>query len=74
MREVGHFVDGRHMADEGLAQVALACHAFGGWKASGFGDLNQQWPDVIRFRTRTKTATFRRMSGIRDAPISRYRS
>jgi malonate-semialdehyde dehydrogenase (acetylating) / methylmalonate-semialdehyde dehydrogenase len=39
--------------------VPLAYHTFGGWKKSGFGDLNQHGPDSIRFYTRTKTVTSR---------------
>src|SRR6201999_2302484 len=29
--------------------VPVAYHTFGGWKRSGFGDLNQHGPDSIRF-------------------------
>ena len=29
--------------------VPIAYHTFGGWKRSGFGDLNQHGPDSIRF-------------------------
>jgi len=43
--------------------VPLAYHTFGGWKRSGFGDLNQHGPDSIRFYTRTKTVTSRWPSG-----------
>ena len=39
--------------------VPIAYHAFGGWKRSGFGDLNQHGPDSIRFYTKTKTVTQR---------------
>ncbi|GGK28878.1 putative methylmalonic acid semialdehyde dehydrogenase MmsA [Pilimelia terevasa] len=47
--------------------VPVAYHTFGGWKASGFGDLNQHGPDAIRFYTRTKTVTSRWPSrGVRD--------
>ena len=46
--------------------VPLAYHTFGGWKKSGFGDLNQHGPDAFRFYTRTKTVTSRWPSGIRD--------
>jgi malonate-semialdehyde dehydrogenase (acetylating)/methylmalonate-semialdehyde dehydrogenase len=46
--------------------VPLAYHTFGGWKASGFGDLNQHGPDSIRFYTKTKTVTSRWPSGIKD--------
>jgi malonate-semialdehyde dehydrogenase (acetylating) / methylmalonate-semialdehyde dehydrogenase len=46
--------------------VPLAYHTFGGWKASGFGDLNQHGPDSIRFYTKTKTVTSRWPSGTKD--------
>jgi malonate-semialdehyde dehydrogenase (acetylating)/methylmalonate-semialdehyde dehydrogenase len=39
--------------------VPIAYHTFGGWKRSGFGDLNQHGPDSIRFYTKTKTVTSR---------------
>jgi malonate-semialdehyde dehydrogenase (acetylating)/methylmalonate-semialdehyde dehydrogenase len=45
--------------------VPLAYYTFGGWKRSGFGDLNQHGPDSIRFYTKTKTVTSRWPSGIR---------
>ena len=43
--------------------VPLAYYTFGGWKRSGFGDLNQHGPDSIRFYTHTKTVTARWPSG-----------
>ena len=43
--------------------VPLAYHTFGGWKRSGFGDLNQHGPDSVRFYTKTKTITSRWPSG-----------
>jgi malonate-semialdehyde dehydrogenase (acetylating)/methylmalonate-semialdehyde dehydrogenase len=46
--------------------VPLAYYTFGGWKRSGFGDLNQHGPDSIRFYTKTKTVTARWPSGIKD--------
>ncbi len=46
--------------------VPLAYHTFGGWKRSGFGDLNQHGPDSIRFYTKTKTVTSRWPSGVRE--------
>ncbi len=46
--------------------VPLAYHTFGGWKKSMFGDLNQHGPDAFRFYTRTKTATVRWPSGIKE--------
>ena len=39
--------------------VPVSYHSFGGWKRSGFGDLNQYGMDGIRFYTRTKTVTAR---------------
>jgi len=39
--------------------VPVAYHSFGGWKRSGFGDLNQYGQDGVRFFTRTKTVTQR---------------
>jgi malonate-semialdehyde dehydrogenase (acetylating)/methylmalonate-semialdehyde dehydrogenase len=39
--------------------VPLAYYTFGGWKRSGFGDLNQHGPDSVRFYTKTKTVTSR---------------
>ena len=46
--------------------VPVAYHTFGGWKRSGFGDLNQHGPDSIRFYTKTKTVTSRWPTGVRD--------
>jgi malonate-semialdehyde dehydrogenase (acetylating) / methylmalonate-semialdehyde dehydrogenase len=46
--------------------VPVAYHSFGGWKRSGFGDLNQHGPDSIRFFTRIKTVTSRWPSGIKE--------
>ncbi|MCA1935061.1 MAG: CoA-acylating methylmalonate-semialdehyde dehydrogenase [Asticcacaulis sp.] len=48
--------------------VPVAYHSFGGWKRSGFGDLNQYGMDGVRFYTRTKTVTQRWPQGgvVRD--------
>ncbi|MFV2052577.1 CoA-acylating methylmalonate-semialdehyde dehydrogenase [Aliiroseovarius sp. YM-037] len=46
--------------------VPLAYHTFGGWKKSGFGDLNQHGPDAFKFYTRTKTVTSRWPSGLKE--------
>jgi len=46
--------------------VPIAYHTFGGWKQSGFGDLNQHGPDAFRFYTKTKTVTSRWPSGVRE--------
>jgi malonate-semialdehyde dehydrogenase (acetylating)/methylmalonate-semialdehyde dehydrogenase len=47
--------------------VPIAYHTFGGWKRSGFGDLNQHGPDSIRFYTKTKTVTSRWLPARKDA-------
>ncbi len=46
--------------------VPIAYYTFGGWKRSGFGDLNQHGPDAVRFYTKTKTVTARWPSGVKD--------
>src|SRR5260221_49513 len=46
--------------------LPLAYYTFGGWKRSGFGDLNQHGPDAVRFYTKTKTVTSRWPSGIKE--------
>ncbi len=43
--------------------VPVACHSFGGWKRSLFGDLFAYGPDSVRFYTRRKTITQRWPSG-----------
>ena len=54
--------------------VPLAYHTFGGWKKSGFGDLNQHGPDAFRFYTRTKTVTARWPSGIKEGALFNFRA
>jgi malonate-semialdehyde dehydrogenase (acetylating)/methylmalonate-semialdehyde dehydrogenase len=39
--------------------VPVAYHTFGGWKRSGFGDINQHGMEGVRFWTKTKTVTQR---------------
>ena len=39
--------------------VPVAYHTFGGWKRSGFGDINQHGPEGVRFFTKVKTITQR---------------
>jgi malonate-semialdehyde dehydrogenase (acetylating)/methylmalonate-semialdehyde dehydrogenase len=47
--------------------VPVACHSFGGWKRSLFGDLFAYGPDSVRFYTRRKTITQRwPSSGVRE--------
>jgi malonate-semialdehyde dehydrogenase (acetylating)/methylmalonate-semialdehyde dehydrogenase len=43
--------------------VPVAYHSFGGWKRSGFGDMDQYGMDGIRFYTRLKKVTQRWPSG-----------
>ncbi|MFN3642386.1 MAG: CoA-acylating methylmalonate-semialdehyde dehydrogenase [Gemmobacter sp.] len=54
--------------------VPLAYHTFGGWKKSGFGDLNQHGPDAFRFYTRTKTVTTRWPSGIKEGAAFNFKA
>ena len=54
--------------------VPLAYHTFGGWKKSGFGDLNQHGPDAFRFYTRTKTVTSRWPSGIKEGAAFNFKA
>ena len=46
--------------------VPIAFHTFGGWKKSGFGDLNQHGPDAFKFYTKTKTVTSRWPAGAKE--------
>ena len=46
--------------------VPLPYYTFGGWKRSGFGDLNQHGPDGFRFYSKTKTITTRWPSGVKE--------
>jgi hypothetical protein len=45
---------------------ATRLYTFGGWKRSAFGDLNQHGPDAVRFYTKTKTASCRWPSGVKE--------
>ncbi|WP_123026901.1 CoA-acylating methylmalonate-semialdehyde dehydrogenase [Mycolicibacterium stellerae] len=47
--------------------VPVAYHTFGGWKRSGFGDLNQHGPSSIIFYTKVKTVTQRWPAGSHGA-------
>jgi malonate-semialdehyde dehydrogenase (acetylating)/methylmalonate-semialdehyde dehydrogenase len=39
--------------------VPVAYHTFGGWKRSGFGDIDQHGPEGVRFWTKNKKITQR---------------
>ncbi|WP_295530261.1 CoA-acylating methylmalonate-semialdehyde dehydrogenase [uncultured Thioclava sp.] len=54
--------------------VPLSYYTFGGWKKSGFGDLNQYGPDAFRFYTKTKTVTARWFSGIKDGASLNFKA
>ncbi len=54
--------------------VPLAYHTFGGWKKSGFGDLNQHGEDGFKFYSRTKTVTSRWPSGIKEGGEFNFRA
>ena len=54
--------------------VPLAYHTFGGWKKSGFGDLNQHGADGFKFYTRTKTVTTRWPSGLKEGGDFNFRA
>ena len=54
--------------------VPLSYYAFGGWKKSAFGDLNQYGPDAFRFYTKTKTVTARWFSGIKDGAALNFKA
>ena len=43
--------------------VPVSYHSFGGWKRSGFGDMNQYGMDGVRLYTRVKTVTQRWPTG-----------
>src|SRR6202047_2996008 len=47
--------------------VPVAYHTFGGWKRSGFGDLNQHGSASIQFYTKVKTVTQRWPAGSHGA-------
>ena len=56
------FADGVDVGMVGInvpIPVPVAYHSFGGWKRSGFGDLNQYGEDGVRFYTKVKTVTQR---------------
>jgi len=43
--------------------VPVSYHSFGGWKRSGFGDINQYGTEGVRFWTKIKTVTQRWPTG-----------
>ncbi|MGO4956295.1 CoA-acylating methylmalonate-semialdehyde dehydrogenase [Luteococcus sp. Sow4_B9] len=65
-RDFAHRVDTGMVGINVPIPVPIGYYTFGGWKASGFGDLNQHGPDAFRFYTKTKTVTERWPSGIKE--------
>ncbi|NLB59226.1 MAG: CoA-acylating methylmalonate-semialdehyde dehydrogenase [Gammaproteobacteria bacterium] len=58
-REFAHRVEVGMVGINVPIPVPVAYHSFGGWKRSGFADLNQYGMDGVRFYTRTKVETQR---------------
>ena len=54
--------------------VPLSYFSFGGWKKSGFGDLDQYGPDAFKFYTKTKKVTTRWFSGIKDGVALNFKA
>jgi malonate-semialdehyde dehydrogenase (acetylating)/methylmalonate-semialdehyde dehydrogenase len=55
--------------------VPVACHSFGGWKRSLFGDLSAYGPDAVRFYTQRKTITQRwSASSVREGAVFSFPS
>ena len=54
--------------------VPLSYFSFGGWKKSGFGDLDQYGPDAFKFYTKTKKVTSRWFSGIKDGAALNFKA
>jgi malonate-semialdehyde dehydrogenase (acetylating)/methylmalonate-semialdehyde dehydrogenase len=46
--------------------VPVAYHSFGGWKRSGFGDIDQYGTEGLRFWTKNKKITQRWPDGSQD--------
>ncbi|MFY0596035.1 MAG: CoA-acylating methylmalonate-semialdehyde dehydrogenase [Cognatishimia sp.] len=54
--------------------VPLSYYSFGGWKKSGFGDLDQYGPDAFKFYTKTKKVSSRWFSGIKDGAALNFKA
>ncbi|MQY41599.1 CoA-acylating methylmalonate-semialdehyde dehydrogenase [Epibacterium sp. SM1969] len=54
--------------------VPLSYFSFGGWKKSGFGDLDQYGPDAFKFYTQSKKVTSRWFSGIKDGAALNFKA
>ena len=58
-REFAHRVNVGMVGINVPIPVPVAYHTFGGWKRSGYGDINQHGMEGVRFWTKTKTVTQR---------------
>ena len=58
-REFAHRVDVGMVGINVPIPVPVAYHTFGGWKRSGFGDIDQHGPEGVRFWTKSKKVTQR---------------
>ncbi|MQQ06993.1 CoA-acylating methylmalonate-semialdehyde dehydrogenase [Epibacterium sp. SM1979] len=54
--------------------VPLSYYSFGGWKKSGFGDLDQYGPDAFKFYTKSKKVSSRWFSGIKDGAALNFKA
>jgi malonate-semialdehyde dehydrogenase (acetylating) / methylmalonate-semialdehyde dehydrogenase len=58
-REFAHRVNVGMVGINVPIPVPVAYHTFGGWKRSGFGDIDQHGPEGVRFWTKAKKVTQR---------------
>ena len=58
-REFAHRVNVGMVGINVPIPVPVAYHTFGGWKRSGFGDIDQHGPEGVRFWTKAKKITQR---------------
>ena len=58
-REFAHRVNVGMVGINVPIPVPVAYHTFGGWKRSGFGDIDQHGPEGVRFWTKNKKVTQR---------------
>ena len=50
--------------------VPVACHSFGGWKRSLFGDIHMHGPEGVQFYTKLKTVTQRWPKGTKGTDFN----
>ena len=64
---LAHVEVGNAYVNRGVTGAIVGRQPFGGWKRSGFGDLNQHGPSSIIFYTKVKTVTQRWPAGSHGA-------